>query len=177
MSTNQRSLRKVVDFPLNIPVTVALKYPHGKTVSSQYGERFMFTLADNRVMFLDPEVAQQITALGVNVRESFAITLKSDAQNGSTRSWEVARIAGEQQDGTLLIPKLPPASTGRAETDDCGRKLPTSALVDEANVLVDSFAQVLERSLSLYQGRIKPDEVKTLLVTAYIQRRQLSSVA
>jgi len=31
--------------------------------------------------------------------------------------------------------------------------------------------------LTLYQGRIKPDEVKALVVTAYIQRRQLSSVA
>jgi hypothetical protein len=57
------------------------------------------------------------------------------------------------------------------------RKPASSALVDEANVLVDCFAQVLARSLSLYQGRVKPDEVKTLLVTAYIQRSKLSSVA
>ena len=49
--------------------------------------------------------------------------------------------------------------------------------MDEANVLVDSFAQVLERSLTLYQGRVKPDEVKSLLISAYIQRQKLSSVA
>ena len=49
--------------------------------------------------------------------------------------------------------------------------------MDEANVLVDSFAQVLERSLTLYQGRIKPEEVKALLISAYIQRQKLSSVA
>jgi hypothetical protein len=70
----------------------------------------------------------------------------------------------------------PPAS---AATPDAGipRKQPGSALVDEANVLVDSFAQVLERSLTLYQGRIKPEEVKSLLISAYIQRQKLSSVA
>ena len=49
--------------------------------------------------------------------------------------------------------------------------------MDEANALVDSFAQVLERSLSLYQGRVKPEEVKALLISAYIQRQKLSSVA
>jgi len=57
------------------------------------------------------------------------------------------------------------------------RKQPGNALVDEANALVDSFAQVLERSLTLYQGRIKPEEAKALLITAYIQRQKLSSVA
>ena len=49
--------------------------------------------------------------------------------------------------------------------------------MDEVNVLVDSFAQVLERSLTLYQGRIKPEEVKALLITAYIQRQKFSSAA
>lgn len=57
------------------------------------------------------------------------------------------------------------------------RKEPGLALVEEANALVDSFAQVLERSLTLYQGRIKPEEVKALLISAYIQRQKLSSVA
>ena len=73
-------------------------------------------------------------------------------------------------------PPHPPAS---AATPDSGipRKQPGSALVDEANGLVDSFAQVLERSLTLYQGRIKPEEVKALLISAYIQRQKLSSVA
>jgi len=46
-----------------------------------------------------------------------------------------------------------------------------------ANVLVDTFAQVLDRSLTLYQGRIKPDEVKALVVTAYIQRQKPASAA
>jgi hypothetical protein len=31
--------------------------------------------------------------------------------------------------------------------------------------------------LTLYQGRIKPEEVKALLISAYIQRQKLSSVA
>src|ERR1017187_450096 len=47
-ASNTRAQREVVEFPPNTAVTVALKYPQARTVSSQYGERFMFTLADGR---------------------------------------------------------------------------------------------------------------------------------
>jgi hypothetical protein len=53
----------------------------------------------------------------------------------------------------------------------------TSSLVDEANTLVDAYAEVLSRALSKHEGRVKPDEVRSLMLSAYIQRRQLSSVA
>jgi len=180
-ATNNRPNRDVVDFPPNAPVTVALKYAQGRTISGAYGERVMYTLTDGRVMFLVPEVAERIESLGINVRESFTIT-RGSSQNGAPASWDIARVAGEQPNGTLVLPApasatpKPPAS---AATPDGGipRKPPVSALVDEANALVDSFAQVLERSLTLYQGRIKPEEVKALLISAYIQRQKLSSVA
>ena len=181
-ATNNRPTRDVVEFPPNAPVTVALKYPQGRTISGQYGERVMFTLTDGRVMFLAPEVAGRIESLGINVRESFTITRGSTGQNGAPATWDIARVVGEQPNGTFVLqapgdpaPK-PPAS---AATPDGAipRKQPGSALVDEANALVDSFAQVLERSLTLYQGRIKPEEVKALLISAYIQRQKFSSVA
>jgi hypothetical protein len=63
-ASNTRAQREVVEFPPNTAVTVALKYPQARTVSSQYGERFMFTLADGRVMFLDPEVGGKIESFG-----------------------------------------------------------------------------------------------------------------
>ena len=91
-------------------------------------------------------------------------------------------MAGEQHNGTLVLEASETATlkppTSEANPDGgIPRKPPASALVDEANALVDSFAQVLERSLSLYQGRVKPEEVKALLISAYIQRQKLSSVA
>ncbi len=182
MATAQpRTPREVVEFASNVPVTVSLKYGQGKTVSSQYGERVMYSLVDGRVMFLDLATASQIEHLAINVQESFTIT-KRPGLNGGPVTWEVARIAGEQPNGTLLVPAFdtpapkPPAMAVTAGSA-APRKPPASTLVDEANALVDSFAQVLERSLTQYQGRIKPDEVKTLFVTAYIQRRQFSSVA
>ena len=178
----QRPQREVVDFPFNVPVTVALKYPQGKTVSTQYGERILMTLHDGRIMFLDPEVVGRIETMGINVRESFSITRSFAAEKGGPPTWEIARIAGEQANGTLVLvapdtqAPRPPAATA---TLDAGipRKQPGSALVSEANGLVDAFAEVLDRALTTYQGRVKPDEVRALLISAYIQRRQLSSVA
>lgn len=179
MAAPQRAPREVVDFPPNVPVPVALKYAQGKTISNQYGERIMYTLADNRVMFLDLEVAHQIEAMGMNVRESFTITRSPDP-SGAPATWEIARVAGEQPNGTLVLPGLttpkPPASASSPD-GAVPHKQPGNPLVEKANVLVDSLAQVLERTLNLYQGRIKPEEVKTLLITAYIQRQKLSSVA
>jgi hypothetical protein len=177
---SNRVPREVVDFPANVPVTVALKYSQGRTVSSQYGERIMFSLVDGRVMFLNPEVAGKIEPLGINVRENFTITRKWDGQKDSQVSWEVARIPGEQSNGTLVVPGLPPSPS--APSDAGIQKPPAPArayslLVDEANSLVDAYAQVLERTLTTYQGRIKPEEARSLLVTAYIQRSKLSSVA
>ena len=176
--SNTRAPREVVEFPPNVPVTVALKYPHARTVGSQYGERFMFSLVDGRVMFLDPEVGGKIEALGINVRENFTITRKSDGQKDCLTTWEVARVPGEQPNGTLVLPAI--ADTDAARSDGGNRKpagRAYSLLVDETNALVDAYAQVLDRTLNTYQGRIKPEEARSLLVTAYIQRSKLSSVA
>jgi hypothetical protein len=182
---NPRAPREVVEFPPNAPVTVALKYPHAKTVSSQSGERFMFSLADGRVMFLAPEVGGKIEALGINVRENFQITRKWDEQK-SLSTWEVARLAGEQPNGTLVLPLAgetegkvspkPPASASASNGAD-HRKTAGALLIDETNALVDAYAQILERTLTTYQGRIKPEEARSLLVTAYIQRSKLSFAA
>ena len=181
-ATDKRQPRDVVEFPPNAPISVALKYSQGRTISGQYGERVMFTLTDGRVMFLSPEVAGRIESLGINVRESFTITRGGTAENGVPVTWNIARVEGEQPNGTLVLQALDTPATkppALATTPDGGipRKQPGSALVDEANALVDSFAQVLERRLTLDQGRVKPDEVKAVLISAYIQRQKPSSVA
>jgi hypothetical protein len=180
-ASQTRTPREVVEFPPNVPVTVALRYGHAKTVSSQYGERFMFSLADGRVMFLAPDVGAKIEALGVNVRENFTVTRKWDELQGSPVTWEVARLAGEQPNGTFVVPAVPskPPASANAPTSDSPRRQSavSPTLIEEANSLVDSFAAVLDHALTTYQGRIKPEEAKALLITAYIQRSKSSFAA
>src|ERR1022692_1860866 len=80
---NTRTPREVVDFPANIPVSVALQYGQGKTISNQHGERMMYSLTDGRVMFLDLAVAGQIESAGIFVREAFPLALKTYPQRAS----------------------------------------------------------------------------------------------
>jgi hypothetical protein len=173
---NTTNRRETVDFPPNVPVTVALAYPEPKRVHGMNGDRCLFTTTDGRALFCDPAVAGKITELGINVRVPFTITKKQGAGKGAPVEWEVARIAGEQPDGTLAVPKLAePAPAKPMQRASCATG--GAALVDEANALVDAYAQVLDRALTTYQGRIKPDEVRSILLSAYIQRRQLASAA
>ena len=120
MATTPTKKREVVKFTPNVPVEVALKFAgQGQIISTRLGERVMYTLADERVMFLDLSVAQQINALGVNVREKFFICKHSGASKGSDWTvWlspetEMARAAakrgkaeefGEIGDGTFVVP-------------------------------------------------------------------------
>jgi len=46
-----------------------------------------------------------------------------------------------------------------------GQKL---SLIDEVNALVDDFAAVLDRALRKHEGRVKPDEVRAIFLTAAI---------
>jgi hypothetical protein len=163
MSTqSNRAPREIVDFPANVPVNVALKYAQGKSISNQYGER---------VVFLDPEVAGQIEKLGVNVRENFTILRKSDGQNGSTVvSWEVARVAGEQPNGTCAVPLVAAKPMGSAATADDGHRQVSKSLTEEAQSLVDVFAAVWEYTREAYRGQVKPEEVRAFVITAYIER-------
>jgi len=159
---------QTVDFPANVPVTLSLAYSEGRVVAGHFGERIMYTTTDKRRFFVDPPVAAQITELGINVRENFTITRKPAGRKGAPDAWEVARVPGEQPNGTLLFPRegAAPQPPQRATSPLGG-----GSLADQANDLVDAFAQVLERALTKYGGKVKPDEVRAIFLTAAINGR------
>jgi hypothetical protein len=45
---------------------------------------------------------------------------------------------------------------------------PDCALVQHANLLIDAYAEVLLRALTKHQGKVKPDEVRSIFLTAVI---------
>lgn len=168
---NPRPQREVIEFPPNVPVTVALKYSQGRHISNQHGERMMFTTCDNRVLFLDLPVAAQIEALGVNTGESFSLTKQTDGKKGSPSTWAVSRTMGEQSNGTFVAPALSETATPKPPamaTAATGTGGARNHLVDEAKRLVDEYAEVLEHARVKHQGRIKPEDVRSLLLSVYI---------
>jgi hypothetical protein len=44
-----------------------------------------------------------------------------------------------------------------------------TSLVDDANELESVFASVMEHALTTYGGRVKPEDVRSLVTTCYIQ--------
>jgi hypothetical protein len=88
MTTTKK--RDVVQFAPNVPVEVALKFAMpGKIISTQSGERVLYTLADDRVMFLDLDVAKKVENLGVNVRDKFFVSRPPAGKKGA--EWSVWR--------------------------------------------------------------------------------------
>jgi hypothetical protein len=159
--------RETVDFPPNVPITLSLKYSEPRLVAGMHGERAMFTTTDNRVLFLDPSVAGKITELGINIRESFSITRKVAGRKGVPDEWLVERTIGEQPNGTMVVPKLPDPAPKPPQRASCAAG---EALTDIAITLVDAYAVVLEHALTKHQGRVKPDEVRAIFLTAAINR-------
>ena len=125
---------QTVDFPANLPVTLSLAYPEGRVVAGHFGERVMYTTTDKRRFFVDPPVAAQITELGINVRENFTITRKPAGRKGAPDTWEVARVPGEQPNGTLVVPSDGPATPKPSQR--AGSAVGGMSLVDQANELV-----------------------------------------
>ena len=83
----------ILRFNTNSPVEVALRWDDGKRVDGRYGEQVMYTLDDDRVMYVPPVVAQRIRELGIRAREVFEIC-KAELQQDNKRwiEWRVRRI-------------------------------------------------------------------------------------
>jgi hypothetical protein len=83
-----------VQFQTNVTVEVALKYNDGKEVNGQYGDQILYTLTDDRVMYVPPIVKRRIEELGIGRGESFTLT-KAEKKNGTRRTIEWLVSAGE----------------------------------------------------------------------------------
>jgi hypothetical protein len=84
----------VVQFDLNQPVEVALKFAEPKVIDTKYGERALYTLTDDRVMFHDLLTAAKIKTLGVQPGDCFHIVKR---KKGRIQEFDVFRDAQEPQ--------------------------------------------------------------------------------
>lgn len=89
--------REILRFETNVPVKVALAYEEGKLVDGRFGDQWMYTLADERVMYAAPIVAERIQKLGVRKGEPFTIC-KREVKDGLKKriEWQVARPGAEE---------------------------------------------------------------------------------
>ena len=84
----------ILRFNTNSPVELSLRWNDGKRVDGRYGEQVMYTLEDDRVMYVPPVVAKQIQDLGIRAREIFEIC-KAELREDNKRwiEWHVKKLA------------------------------------------------------------------------------------
>ena len=78
-------MKEVVKFPINTPVQVALQFESGKHVEGRYGDQVMYSLLDNKVMYVPPYVEQRIQELAIAAGEPLQLCKR--AVKGGNRKW------------------------------------------------------------------------------------------
>ncbi|MEQ1935749.1 MAG: hypothetical protein ABL962_17975, partial [Fimbriimonadaceae bacterium] len=92
---------EILRFEMNVPTQISLKHPDSaKRVAGRYGDQVLYTLTDDRVIYVPPIVAGRITQLGIQPREVFQIC-KRYTRQGCRRliDWTVDRLA--EHDGVM----------------------------------------------------------------------------
>jgi hypothetical protein len=86
-----------VVFETNVPATAALAYPDGIKVEGRFGDQVMYSLSDERVMYVPPVVRDKLVEIGIQQHEQFSIC-KAERRNGNRRfiEWVVKRLESEQ---------------------------------------------------------------------------------
>ena len=78
----------VLKLQTNVPETIALAFSEGLPMSSKFGgDQIMFTLSDERRLFVSPFVASKIAAAGIEPGQPFSIC-KAEVIHGNRRAIE-----------------------------------------------------------------------------------------
>jgi hypothetical protein len=115
---------KILRFVTDTPVEVSLKYDGGRDVDGRYGPQVLYTLSDDRLMYLERKVARQIEELNITTGELFSIC-RREIKNGQKRSfeWEVERVES-------VPPRSEPTLVQLISADESVISLPAQSLVD-----------------------------------------------
>ena len=89
-------MKEKVVFQTNVPMTAALAYSDGLKVEGRYGDQVMYSLTDERVMYVPPIVRDKLIELGIQQSDPFSIC-KAERRDGNGRfiEWAVKRIQPE----------------------------------------------------------------------------------
>jgi len=85
-------MREIVKFQINTPVEVALQMEAGERVQGRYGEQVMYSLLDNRIMYVPPYVEQRFRELAIGAGEPLLLCKQQTKEGNRNRTeWSVKR--------------------------------------------------------------------------------------
>src|SRR5450631_2856557 len=105
-------MNEIVRFENNTPVEVTLQYEAGKRVEGRYGEQVMYSLLDNRIMYVPPYVEQRFRELAIGAGEPLLLCKQQTKDGNRNRTqWSVKRAP------TQTTPANEIAAVDYAESD------------------------------------------------------------
>jgi len=145
-----------VHFQTNVPIDVALKYNDGKEVTGQYGDQFLYTLTDGRVMYVPPIVKKKIDELGIGRGDLFTI-MKAEKKNGTRRTIEWVIEGKETGDRRPRTCAQQPKSRPSAQRRGGAASMPPTETVTGRVHPVRGKASTLSDFLTCTPVRYVPD--------------------
>lgn len=173
-------MREVVRFETNIPVEMALEYAEGKPVEGRYGDQMYYSLEDNRCMYVELDVARQITQLRIEPGDAFTIC-KRERKEGRKRSiaWEV-ECEGKTAKAAISKVPAPAVATPRQQNTEAqsqntvrgadagGENLMGMRLALSASITLLAEAEVFAKSKGMAL-HFTGEDVRAMANCLYIQ--------
>src|SRR5450759_5630696 len=108
-------MKEIVKFEINTPVEVALKTAVGERVQGRYGEQVMYSLLDNRIMYVPPYVEQRFRELAIGAGEPLLLCKREVKEGNRNRTeWSVKRAPQQlsmSANGTAAADPVVPVPT------------------------------------------------------------------
>ena len=133
-------MNQVVKCKPNVPEQIALKFPDGINVAGQYGNQVLYTLADNRRLYLPPIVAEKIRELKIVPEERFSLCKRTEP--GNQVQWEVKRVNPPASGPELVAPaNSQTATVGLSQSTQHSNGTRQEKLTQLGNVLVNGIPE------------------------------------
>lgn len=186
---------EVVRFAPNTPVEVALRFETGKHVEGRYGDQVMYSLLDNRVMYVPPYVEQRIRELAIAVGEPLHLC-KQEKTDGNQKwiEWSVKRAPQQPRssgNGTAATGQVlsEPQNHANGSTNGKANGKATGAVEKAATVIpnqitgsgitamelaLNGAAEIAQRvegraAARSYSLRFSNEDIRAMAVTIFIQ--------
>ena len=160
----------------NVPADVRLLSIEGEIRSSQYavgGQELLYRTDQGDVYV--PMVVGEIFARSIlqhNIKANDPVRiLKAAADIGNGRKairWSLTPAAGEASNGTLAVPRMAPQAAPVVAKAAPQRPQWAEHLLFTTNLLTDVYAAALAHSSTTHGNVVKPEDVRSILVTAFI---------
>ncbi len=192
-------MSEILRFNVNVPAQVALRYSEGKPVQGRYGEQVMYTLVDDRIMYVPVCVAARIGELEIRAGQPFEIC-KAEVREGNRKwiEWFVRRpdesslpgfssvaILREPQNGRNGGGANPASHPLRLESRSDGALVPVPVNVSRSlsmelsvNAAVEIVQRVEQRAALRNQPiRFSSEDVRAIALTMFIQSSREGGLA